>query len=951
MPLVERQEQLSTVSGAWRDTRAGRGQVVLVTGGAGSGKTALLDAFADEVHSAGGRTLGTDGSFTGRGTPLGSIAQLFEHATVPNAVADRVRRMILAVTSRLPTGGADPLDPRAANGPAVTALLGAIFAGLFALAGVAPLCIVIDGLHEVDAMSLFCLTHLARRIRRAPIMLVLAESPRAVPAHPEFRAELLSSPHLSRIALHPLSEKGLAELIAEHTDPVTAHEIAGEAHRTTGGSPLLARAFVDDWLAEHARTPGVAGHTFDQAVLSCLYRQEPQTRAVAHAAAVLGRPAPPETIGQMLDVVPEAVTRAMRILESAGLADGDRLRHRRIIERILAAVPDEERRDLHRRAATALFAHSASPDAVAGQLVSAGWAGATWAVSSLHEAAEHELSRGRADRANVYLQLAQRGPLDPRQRAAARMMLLRARWQLNPRSAAPQLDEIVLRLRRGAPAAEAASAVPYLLWQGRAEDATEALRLRRPDTTPPARIRTAEMLLALIRPDPNGPDRPAEPGLAESAAVHPCLDAIAALGTALEPGRATDAAQAADLLLRRYGPTSVDPAVLAPAVAALTYSGCPANSLAWLDELATDDAFAHRPTWTAVFHALRAEALLRTGSLTGAAHHASAALTDVSPHGWGVAVGVPLATLVNAATTAGRLDDAEKHLTQPVPEAMFRTPFGLPYLQAAARHHLATGRARTAANELRLCGSLMTRWGMDTDGLVPWRLELARVELHLGGRAAAAELVRAQLDRLDDRRPDEPARHHARTRGVAMRLLAATLPAHQRGPLLSEAADLLEGAGDRLELACALADQGHALRAAGDGARGRLRIRRAAQLAEECGAEPIGLQLLRGGSARAEAAPVEKAAEPAAPAEPTVLVPRGSQAGRSLDELTDAERRVAMLAAHGYTNKQISGRLYITVSTVEQHLTRIYRKLKVKRRSALAAEMLGRDESGLDDAS
>ncbi|WFE39918.1 LuxR family transcriptional regulator [Micromonospora sp. WMMD998] len=950
MPLVERQEQLSTVSGAWRDARAGRGQVVLVTGGAGSGKTALLEAFADEVHSAGGRTLSTDGSFTGRGTPLASIAQLFEHAAVPDAVTDRVRRMILAVTSRPPTGGTDPLDPHAANGPALTALLGAVVAALFALAGVAPLCIVIDGLHEVDAMSLFCLTHLARRIRRAPIMLVLAESPQAVPTRPEFRAELLSSPHLCRIALPPLSEKGLAELIAEHTDPVTAHEIAGEAHRTTGGSPLLARAFVDDWLAEHTRTPGVAGHTFDQAVLSCLYRQEPQTRAVAHAAAVLGRPAPPETIGQMLDIVPEAVTRAMRVLESAGLADGDRLRHRRISERILAAVPDEQRRDLHRRAATALFAHSASPDAVAGQLVSAGWAGASWAVSSLHEAAEHELSRGRADRANVYLHLAQRGPLDPRQRAAARMMLLHARWQLNPRSAAPQLDEIVLRLRRGAPASEAASAVPYLLWQGRVEDATEALRLRRPDTASPARIRIAEMLLALMRPGSGDPDRPGEPGLAESA-VHPCLDAIGALGTALEPGRAAEAAQAADLLLSRYRPTSVDPAVLAPAVAALTYAGCPASSLGWLDELATDDAVAHRPTWTAVLHALRAEALLRTGSLTGAAHHASAALTGVSPHGWGVAVGVPLATLVYAATTAGRLDDAEKHLARPVPEAMFRTPFGLPYLQAAARHHLATGRARTAANELRLCGSLMTRWGMDTDGLVPWRLELARVELHLGQRAAAAELVRAQLDRLDDRRPDEAARHHARTRGVAMRLLAATLPAHQRGPLLSEAADLLEGAGDRLELACALADQGHALRAAGDGARGRLRIRRAAQLAEECGAEPIGLQLLRGGSGRAEAAPVEKVAEPTAPAEPTVLVPRGSPAERCLDELTDAERRVAMLAAHGYTNKQISGRLYITVSTVEQHLTRIYRKLKVKRRSSLAAELLGRDESGLDDVS
>ncbi|ASW55690.1 hypothetical protein CIK06_18170 [Plantactinospora sp. KBS50] len=394
MPLVERQEQLNAVSGAWRDTRAGRGRLVLVSGGSGSGKTALLEAFAEEVHSAGGRLLGTAASFTERDTPFSAIAQLLENSAVPGTVADRFRRMVLAVTARLPAGGIDPADPAARNGHTLTALLGTVLAGLLTLADVAPLCIAVDDLHQVDAMSLFCLTHIARRIRRAPIMLVLAESPQAVPAYPEFRAELLSQPHFSRIALHPLSEKGLAELIAEHTDPATASEIAGEAYLSTGGSPLLARAFLDDWLAQHASTPGAAGHSFDQAVLSCLYRQEPQTRAVARAAAVLGRPAPPETIGQMLGVVPEAVTRAWRILAAAGLADGDRLRHRRISARILAAIPDEERRDLHRRAATALFEHSASPDAVADQLVSAGWAGAPWAVSALHEAARHELSRG-----------------------------------------------------------------------------------------------------------------------------------------------------------------------------------------------------------------------------------------------------------------------------------------------------------------------------------------------------------------------------------------------------------------------------------------------------------------------------------------------------------------------------------------------------------------------------
>jgi DNA-binding CsgD family transcriptional regulator len=51
--------------------------------------------------------------------------------------------------------------------------------------------------------------------------------------------------------------------------------------------------------------------------------------------------------------------------------------------------------------------------------------------------------------------------------------------------------------------------------------------------------------------------------------------------------------------------------------------------------------------------------------------------------------------------------------------------------------------------------------------------------------------------------------------------------------------------------------------------------------------------------------------------------------------LSDAERRVAALAVQGHTNRQIARKLHITISTVEQHLTRSYRKLNVSRRGDL----------------
>jgi DNA-binding CsgD family transcriptional regulator len=55
------------------------------------------------------------------------------------------------------------------------------------------------------------------------------------------------------------------------------------------------------------------------------------------------------------------------------------------------------------------------------------------------------------------------------------------------------------------------------------------------------------------------------------------------------------------------------------------------------------------------------------------------------------------------------------------------------------------------------------------------------------------------------------------------------------------------------------------------------------------------------------------------------------------DELTGTERRVASLAAQGRSNKEIASALFMGVSTVEAHLSRVYRKLGVRSRTELAS--------------
>ena len=58
--------------------------------------------------------------------------------------------------------------------------------------------------------------------------------------------------------------------------------------------------------------------------------------------------------------------------------------------------------------------------------------------------------------------------------------------------------------------------------------------------------------------------------------------------------------------------------------------------------------------------------------------------------------------------------------------------------------------------------------------------------------------------------------------------------------------------------------------------------------------------------------------------------------GPATSELTPTERRVAELVARGSPNKSVAAALFVTVGTVEAHLSRVYAKLGVRSRAELA---------------
>jgi DNA-binding CsgD family transcriptional regulator len=888
---VARENELGELQGFLNRASSGQGVVVTVTGPIACGKTELLGAAAAKVDAI---TLRTFCAAEERVISYATIEQLVDNP----ALAHRVPELVGLTVQ----GG--HLSPEAEN-----RLRSDLTRTLLALAADRLVLIGVDDVHQADTASLNCLLYLARRVGPARIALIFTELRSLTPTQPRFKAELLSLRHHYEIALRPLGPEHSAELARAALGPGLTEEAHAELYRVTGGNLNLSHGLIGDVREAWARgeTGIQVGRAFRLAYLGSLYRCGPVALRIARVAAVLGPSATTALVHRISGLSAETMDPTTEILTEGGLLRDLQFLHPAARSVVLDDMSAVERRSLHRLALELL--DELPVEVLAHHQVGAGLVHGDKAAETFTKAGQALVSRGELDDAANYLQLAYRASDDDAARAALRVEAVAIERRRNPLASSLHLDELNAAARTGILSPEhAALTVHWLADSGRTGEAAEVLASQRPlAVTDQERghLRAAEVSLALFYPGAFGSDRRPRPLTAEElaslpkAARHSAVAANAVIA-ALRGHLELATTQAKTVLQHADSAVGAAPTALI----ALLYAENTEAAHLWADKLAAETEASNGED--ANYAGLRAETALRRGDLATAVEASSMVLDGRPLSSLGITAALPLSSRAAAAVRLGELERAEKLFAEPLRDAIPDSLFGLHLLSARGHYNLAMGRHESAYRAFRTCGERMRRWGIDVPGLALWRVDAAEALLSLD-RNEGRRLIDEQLTRTMG----------PRSRALTLRIKAAYSPQAKRIDLLHEAAELLLSCHDPYERARVLADLGETLSTLRRYKRAREVLRQARHLAAQCGAVPL-LRRLGSDSGRLDDSGL----------------PQGSKS------LTDAERRVASLAAAGQTNREIAGQLFVTASTVEQHLTSVFRKLGVKGRKQLPTELV-----------
>jgi len=891
-----RDSELPRLQQWYSECARGRGVVTLVDGAVGAGKTTLLRSFAAWAGEQRALVVSASASAIEAAHPFGLFNRLIGEL-----------RLAGVPVNPLPAG-------LGGVGSAVLERLSELTQTVIARAQTTRLVLILDDVHYADDMSMQCLGYLVRRIDASGVMVVLGQSSCFERRLAGLQAETLHLPYCHELRLNPLSPDEITTILRERLGAPPADALVRECAELSGGNWLLLGALADDYVASGGAGELGGGDAVRRAYLRCLHRSDPEMLAVARAMSILGRASSPELVADLLEIEVATVRGSMAALTAAGLLGAEWFHREAAALMVLADLPPDEAAAMRSRSASILHMTGASALVVADQLLAARASdGCPWWTPILREAAREASERGEVAAALGYLRRAATVCDGPAGRASLVAELADTLWQVDPATAARHLPYLVQEVKAGRlTGAGALIPVKHLTWRGDAAVAGDLLGLleARPGGAGQPDLGSARACWSLCYPDREATSaRSGHDGGHAGPMDVALLRGTAAAGAARRAGDDSWAGP-----VRQGDPVGRLRGFFGTALLSmlfLSHGGGSEDMVRWSVSRNDGAAAVQPPMRQAVAETLAALAAFEKGLAATAMRHARTALELVPASSWGVAVGLLLSLVVRAAIELGDVGTAASVLSLPVPPIMMKTPFALPYLRALGRFRLATGRPKAALKSFETCGELLARWWPDLPELVDWRGDVVMAHLVLGDNVRAKEVLAA----------DDPGLVEVRLRahGRALRRLAAAADVLARPLLLRAAVQALEDCGgETAELFKARDDLAAAMR--------RMGMRPADVREPGETSPPAGERLV--------------AAEPGTPAEEGE--PAG-RSGRAAAELTEAEHRVASLAASGLTNRQIAGRLTITVSTVEQHLTKIYRKLNVRRRSALQAGLVSAD--------
>jgi DNA-binding CsgD family transcriptional regulator len=917
MEVIGREEELASIEAFLDRLETGSGALVL-SGEPGIGKTILWEAGVDEAGDRFGRVLVHRSveaeaalSFTGLSDLLAPVFDEVAPSLAP------LRRRAVEVALLLAEPGDEAPDPRAIG----LALLDV----LHALAQQSPVVVALDDLQWLDPSSAGVLQIALRRLRdeRVGVLATIRTAP-DVAASVELERSFPGD-RVERLALGPLSLGALHHLLRERVGlELTRPELA-RVQEASAGNPFFALELGRELVRTSSRPePGRAlpvPDSLQELLGGRLARLPTDTGDVVLFAAALARPTLElvSTAHGHRETVVEALDTAVR--EGVVELDGSSLR---FSHPLLASICYEQAPIWKRRAIHGTLARTVTDTEERGRHMALSVDGPdAVAASYLDAAVEQAAARGATAAAAELSELA--AELTPADPALARKRLLQAarfhRLAGELDSAAALLEPLLLQVPSGVDRAD----VLLELAITRKADAAriielcdEALDEAGSDDVRATRILTYRSFIRLFTAD-------VREGL---------IDARAALARAEQVGDFTLLAAA----IARVGHAELWAAEITPGLAergadieermglALEYYESPRVTLARILAATGEIERAH-----AIFEQLeqdaiergdertRGEALWRLslmewymGRWQRALEHATAAL-EIGEHAQDehqrVFMG-RIKALIEA--DLGLVDTARAGAEQGLRLAELQSQEVNTWTcrGVLGRLELALGDPETASTYLRNLPARALAQGYN-DPTAPFWADSIETLILVG----ELEQARAFL---------EPYEMHAARTGDPWAVAAAA-----RCRALYAAADGdTAGAFEAFEIALSelgrgpyIFERGRTLLCLGTVRRQAQQKKAAREALEQALAifEELGARLW------AEKAHAEMA--------------RISGRRASSDELTETEHRVAELAAAGRTNKEIAAELFMGVSTVEAHLSRVYRKLGVRSRTELAGRI------------